>query len=104
MPLQGPVLRRAMLVSMVAAQRAGCLGTVQSEPLALGPRSSSEALTAQGRPQPILSPVALAGVLSPPAGPLGQIQRIRDADLDRLHSWCRQDRQSSPRALLDPYA
>ena len=104
MTLQGLVLQRDMLVSMVAAQLAGCLGTVQSEPLALGPRSSSEALTAQGRPQPILSPVALAGVLSPPAGPLGQIQRIRDADLDRLNAWCRQNGNSAQRAFLDRYA
>ena len=103
MTLQGLVLQRDMLVSMVAAQLAGCLGTVQSEPLALGPRSS-EALTAQGRPQPILSPVALAGVLSPPAGPLGQIQRIRDADLDRLNAWCRQNGNSAQRAFLDRYA
>jgi hypothetical protein len=104
MTLQGLVLQRDMLVSMVAAQLAGCLGTVQSEPLALGPRSSSEAVTAQGRPQPILSPVALAGVLSPPAGPLGQIQQIRDADLDQLNAWFKQNGNSAQRAFLDRYA
>jgi len=104
MTLQGLVLQRDMLVSMIAAQLASCVGTVQSEPLALGPRSSSEAVTAQGRPQPILSPVALAGVLSPPSGPLGQIQTIRDADLDRLSAWYRQNGNSSQRAFLDRYA
>ena len=104
MTLQGLVLQRDMLVSMVAAQLAGCLGTVQSEPLALGPRSSSESLTAQGRPQPILSPAALAGVLSPPAGPLGQIQQIRDADLDRLNAWFKQNGSSAQRDFLDRYA
>jgi len=104
MRLQGFVLQRDMLVSMIAAQLAGCLGTVQSEPLALGPRSSSESLTAQGRPQPILSPAALAGVLSPPAGPLGQIQQIRDADLDRLNAWFKQNGSSAQRDFLDRYA
>ena len=104
MRLQGLVLQRDMLVSMIAAQLAGCLGTVQSEPLALGPRSSSESLTAQGRPQPILSPAALAGVLSPPAGPLGQIQQIRDADLDRLNAWFKQNGSSAQRDFLDRYA
>src|SRR5256885_15842018 len=44
--------------------------TVQTEPLALGPRSASEGLTVGGRPQPILSPSALAFLLSSPTGPL----------------------------------
>jgi hypothetical protein len=104
MTLQGLISKRDMLVSMVAAQLACSLGTVQSEPLALGPRSSSEALIAQGRPQPILSPAALAGVLSPPSGPLGQIQKIRDADLDRLNAWYKQNGSSEQRAFLDRYA
>ena len=104
MTLQGLVAQRDMLVSMVAAQLASCLGTVQSEPLALGPRGSSEAVIAQGRPQPILSPAALASVLSPPAGPLGQIQKIRDADLDRINAWFKQNGSSAQRAFLDRYA
>jgi len=104
MTLQGLVSHRDMLVSLIASQLAGCLGTVQREPLALGPRDASEALTAQGRPQPVLSPVALAGLLSPPAGPLGQMQKIRDADLDRLNAWYRQNGNSGQRAFLDRYA
>jgi len=104
MTLQGLVFQRDMLVSLIAAQLAGCLGTVQSEPLALGPRDASEALTAQGRPQPILSPTALAGMLASPAGPLGQIQKIRDADLDRLNAWYKQNGNSAQRAFLDRYA
>ena len=104
MTLQGLVAQRDMLVSMVAAQLASCLGTVQSEPLALGPRGSSEAVIAQGRPQPILSPAALASVLSPPAGPLGQIQKIRDADLDRINAWFKQNGSSAQRDFLDRYA
>jgi len=104
MTLQGLVSHRDMLVSLIASQLAGCLGTVQSEPLALGPRDASEALTAQGRPQPILSPAALTSVLSPPAGPLGQLQKIRDADLDRLNAWYKQNGNSAQRAFLDRYA
>ncbi|HEY4882600.1 MAG TPA: DUF1501 domain-containing protein [Myxococcales bacterium] len=104
MTLQGLVFQRDMLVSLIAAQLAGCLGTVQREPLALGPRDASEALTAQGRPQPILSPAALAGLLASPAGPLGQIQKIRDADLDRLNAWYKQNGNSAQRAFLDRYA
>lgn len=104
MTLQGVVAHRDMLVSLIAAQLACALGTVQSEPLALGPRDASEALTAQGRPQPILSPAALTSLLSSPAGPLGLIQKIRDADLDRLNAWYRQNGNSAQRAFLDRYA
>ena len=41
MKLQNFVSHQEMLVSLIASQLAPCLGTVQSEPLALGPRSSS---------------------------------------------------------------
>src|SRR5262249_36195618 len=104
MTLQGFVSNHEMLVSLIAQQLAPCLGTVQKEPIALGPRSTSEALTAQGRPQPILSPSTLSSLLSSPAGPLGQIQKLRDSDLDRLNAWYRSNGNSAQRAFLDRYA
>jgi len=104
MSLQGFVSHHEMLVSLLSGELAGCLGTVQSQPLALGPRSASEGITVGGRPQPILSPSALASLLSSPAGPLGQIQQIRDADLDRLNDWYRQNGNPAQRAFIDRYA
>jgi hypothetical protein len=104
MSLQGFVSQHEMLVSLLSTQLAGCLGTVQSQPIALGPRSASEGLTVGGRPQPILSPSALASLLSSPSGPLGQIQQIRDADLDRLNDWYRQNGNSAQRSFIDRYA
>jgi hypothetical protein len=104
MKLSGFVSHQEMLVSLIASQLASCLGTVQAEPLALGPRSSSESLTTGGRPQPILSPTALSALLATPAGPLGQIEKIRDADLDRLNAWFKQNGNSAQRAFLDRYA
>ncbi len=104
MSLQGFVSQHEMLVSLLSSQLAGCLGTVQSEPVALGPRSASEGLTVGGRPQPILSPSALASLLSSPSGPLGQIQKIRDADLDRLNDLYRQEGNPAQRAFIDRYA
>jgi len=92
MSLQGFVSQHEMLVSLLSSQLAGCLGTVQSEPVALGPRSASEGLTVGGRPQPILSPSALASLLSSPSGPLGQIQKIR------------QEGNPAQRAFIDRYA
>jgi hypothetical protein len=104
MTLQGFLSHHEMLVSLIAQQLAPCMGTVQSEPIALGPRSASEALTAGGRPQPILSPSTLATLLASPAGPLGQIQKIRDADLDALNAWYKQNGNTAQRAFLDRYA
>lgn len=104
MSLQGFVSHHEMLVSMFATNLAGCLGTVQAEPVALGPRSASEGITVGGRPQPILSPSALASLLSSPAGALGQLQQMRDADLDRLSDWYRQNGNAEQRSFIDRYA
>src|SRR5205823_12579843 len=46
----------------------------------------------------------LASLLSSPAGPLGQVQKIRDADLDRLNDWYRQNGNPAQRAFIDRYA
>jgi uncharacterized protein DUF1501 len=104
MSLQGFVSQHEMLVSLLSQQLAGCLGTVQPQPVALGPRSASEGITVGGRPQPILSPSALASLLSSPTGPLGQIQKIRDADLNRLNDWYRQNGNSAQKNFIDRYA
>ena len=104
MTLQGFVSQHEMLVSLLAQQLAARLGTVQPEPVALGPRSASEGITVGGRPQPILSPSALASLLSSPTGPLGQIQKIRDADLDRLNDWYRQNGNAAQKSFIDRYA
>ena len=104
MTLQGFISHHEMMVSLISQQLAACLGTVQAEPIALGPRSASEALTAGGRPQPILSPSTLSTLLASPAGPLGQIQKIRDADLDQLNAWYKQNGTAAQRSFLDRYA
>ena len=104
MSLQGFVSHHEMLVSLISQQLAACLGTVQKEPIALGPRSASEALTTGGRPQPILSPSTLSTLLASPTGPLGQIQKIRDADLDSLNAWYKQNGNAAQRSFIDRYA
>jgi len=104
MALQGFVAHQEMLVSLIASQLAGCLGTVQTEPVALGPRSASEALTLGGRPQPILSPTSLATLLASPTGPLGQLTKLRDADLNRLNAWYKANGNGAQGSFIDRYA
>ena len=81
MKLSGAVTQHEMLVSMFAAQLSGCLGTVQTQPISLGATNSAEALTAQGAPLPMLSPLALASILTAPGGPLATLEARRDANL-----------------------
>ncbi len=97
--LEAAVQHQEMLVSMLAANLAPALGTVQAEPLTLSP-----AITYQGRPQPILPATALASLLANPSGMLGQLQSLRDSDLDRLNALYKAEGNAAQRAFIDKYA
>jgi hypothetical protein len=97
--LEAAVLHQEMLVSMLAANLAPTLGTVQNEPLTLAP-----SITYKGRPQPILPATALASLLTAPSGMLGQLQALRDADLHRLNDLYRTEGNAAQRAFIDKYA
>jgi len=97
--LEAAVLHQEMLVSMLSANLAPCLGTIQSQPITLAPE-----ITYQGAPQPILPATALASLLANPSGMLGQLQSLRDADLNRLNAIYRAEGNAAQRAFLDQYA
>ena len=88
-----------MLVSLFAKNLAPALGTVQKEPMSMGP-----VLTYEGRPQPVLRPTSLASLLASPTGPIGKLQKLRDADLDRLNALYRREGTAAQRDFLDRYA
>lgn len=102
--LGGSVAGNEMLVSMLAAQLAPVLGTVQVEPIVLGPRSASEDITFQARPQPILSPSSLAALLAPPNGALGQLTSLRDSTLNQLNALVKSEGTRAQAAFIDSYA
>jgi hypothetical protein len=93
-----------MLVSLLSNQLAPCLGTVQTEPLSIGGGGASETITFQGRPQPNLTPRALGSTLATPNNALANLQRIRDADLDRLNALARSEGNSAQQAFIDRYS
>ena len=95
--LMGAVKRQEMLVSVIARQLAPCLGTVQTEPVAIG----GESLSFNGRTLPVLTPVALRDILTATAGPLTQLQRVRDADLNRINAVLKQSGTKDQRDFLD---
>jgi hypothetical protein len=104
MRLMGATRRQEMLVSFFASQLAPCLQTVQQEPVVVGASGSGEFLSYQGRVLPALSPSALRDTLANPAGPLGTLQALRDADLDRLNAVFKAHGTSQQRAYLDRLA
>lgn len=102
--LMGAVVDKDMAVSAFAAQLAPVLGTIQPQPVSIGTTDSSEAISFRGRPQPLLNPTSLATLLGSPDGPLGQLQQLRDRDLNRLNELFKARGNSAQRRFLDDYA
>lgn len=98
--LMGAVQRQEMLISLLAKHLAPCLGTVQAQPVVL----SRQLVTFNGAVMPTLSPRNLRGVLLSPTGPLANLQKIRDANLDKLNELFKQSGNTAQRAILDQYA
>jgi hypothetical protein len=96
--------QKEMLLSFLSKNLAPGLCTVQSEPITLGPRSTSETVTVGGRPQPIINPTSLASLLGNPTGVLGTLTALRDTHLDQLNAWFKQNGNSAQRSFLDRYA
>ncbi len=102
--LGGFTANHVMFASLLASQLAPVLGTVQTAPIVLGPRQTSEDLYFQGQPQPIISPSSLATLLAPPTGPLGQLTQLRDNDLDRLNALVKAEGNPAKSTFIDQYA
>lgn len=98
--LMGAIKRQEMLVSLCAKSLAPTLGTIQKEPVAVG----SETLQYEGRSLPRLTPTGLRSALANPAGPLTDLQKLRDADLDRLNALLKQSGTTAERQFLDRMA
>lgn len=101
--LAGKTEGNEMWLSLLAAQLAPALGTIQAEPIVLGPRQDSEGVVFQRRVQPIVAPSALAQLLGAPTGPLGQFTQLRDRDLDRLNSYLKREGTRAQRTFIDQY-
>jgi Protein of unknown function (DUF1501) len=100
MALMGYSSPTEMLVSMIAKQMSACLGTVQQQPVALGP----ESVTFGGQPLPNLPPLALSTMLAAESGPLGQLVSLRDQTLNSIHSYLQTEGNSAQAAFVANYA
>jgi hypothetical protein len=99
--LMDATMASEMLPSLLAAQLAPCLGTIQTEPISVGATSPSEGLTYQGRALPILPALSLKATLTTPTGPLATLQPLRDQTLNQLYDLYRNNASPAGRAYID---
>jgi hypothetical protein len=101
MSLMGATKSNEMAVSIYSSYLQSALGTIQAQPIALG----SEVITYAGSTVPRLAPSALTQLLAPAlAGLQTDLQKLRDADLDRVSAILKTSGTNVQRQYLDRYA
>lgn len=106
MKLLGATKSGEMIVSAYAKHLAGCFGTVQAEPIAVGARgNASELVSFAGRTLPAISPTQLKQLLTGSRNnPLAKLRSLRDSALDQLNALAKQDASPVAGAFLDALA
>ncbi|HMJ10132.1 MAG TPA: DUF1501 domain-containing protein [Polyangiaceae bacterium] len=98
--LMGTTNDGEMLPSLLAAQLAPCLNTIQAKPVSVG----KVALTASGAPLQTLRPTALKQLLVRNDSPLTNLRALRDRKLDEVHAVLKKDGTTEQRSYLDAAA
>lgn len=99
--LMGATAAGEMLPSLLAKATAPCLGTVQTQPLSIGATQPSEALAYSGTTLPIVPPLALKATLANVAGPLTNLQPLRDQTMNQLYSLYKGGASPAQQAYID---
>jgi len=99
--LMGATRAGQMLPSLLAKQVAACLGTIQTQPISLGASSPAEALNYDGTALPLIPPLALKSTLTSPAGPLTNLQPLRDQTLSQIYELYKTDATAAERKYID---
>jgi hypothetical protein len=106
MRLLGQTAGNEMVPSIYAKHLAACLGTVQSEPVAVGTAGNAlEMISFTGRTLPIVSPTQLKQLLTGSAtDPVVKLRSLRDTTLDTINAALKADGTPEQRAFLDAMA
>jgi hypothetical protein len=99
--LMGATPSGEMLPSMLAKALAPCLSTIQTQPISIGASSPSEALSFSGTTLPIVPPLALKATLASPAGPLTNLQPLRDQTMGALYDLYKNGASPAQQAYID---
>jgi hypothetical protein len=95
--LMGATNDGEMLPSLLAAQLAPCLNTIQSRPVSVG----KVALTARGAPLQTLRPTALKQLLVRANSPLTNLRSLRDRKLDEMYGVLKRQGTTEQLRFLD---
>lgn len=106
MKLLGLTDRSEMIVSSYAKHLAGCFGTVQAEPVAVGARgNASELVSFSGRTLPSISPTQLKQLLTGSRNnPLLNLRAVRDQSLDKLNALAKANASTVQKQFIDSLA
>jgi len=106
MKLLGATQSSEMMVSAYAKHLAGCFGTVQPEPIAVGAQGrGDELLSYGGRNIPGISPTQLKQLLTGNQNDaLARLRSLRDSSLDELNRLAKQDATGIQQQFLDALA
>jgi Protein of unknown function (DUF1501) len=99
--LMGATAAGEMLPSLLAKAIAPCLSTIQTQPLSIGATQPSEALAYSGTTLPIVPPLALKATLANAAGPLTNLQGLRDQTMNSLYSLYKNGASPAQQAYID---
>jgi hypothetical protein len=99
--LMGSTAAGEMLPSLLSKQLAACLGTIQAQPLCLGATTPAESLSFGGSALPIIPALALKSTLTSAAGPLTDLQPLRDDTLNQLYDLYKNDATPAQQAYID---
>ncbi|HVZ72131.1 MAG TPA: hypothetical protein VHJ20_07135 [Polyangia bacterium] len=99
--LMGRTYGGEMLPSLLAKSMAPCLGTIQQQPLTVGATSPAEGLSFNGAALPIIPALALKATLTNPAGPLTNLQPLRDKTLNQLYDLYKNGATPAQKTYID---
>ena len=99
--LMGGTYGGEMLPSILAKHMAPCLGTIQSQPITIGATSPAEGLSFNGAALPIIPALALKATLTNPAGPLTNLQPLRDQTLNQLYDLYKNTATPAQKTYID---
>jgi len=99
--LMGMTYAGEMLPSLLAKHLAPCLNTIQTQPISIGATTPAEGLSFGGAAQPIIPALALKATLTTPAGPLANLQGLRDQTLASIYDLYKTSASPAQKAYID---
>jgi hypothetical protein len=99
--LMGMTYAGEMLPSLLAKHLAPCLNTIQTQPISIGATTPAEGLSFGGAAQPIIPALALKATLTTPAGPLANLQGLRDQTLSSIYDLYKNNASPAQKAYID---